>query len=113
MEVLDVIKKVVEDVKKNLIVVLIVGIIIFYEVCGYFGVGNILIMFVVEGIGVIVGGFVRVVFELVGLKDVRVKFLGFNNLRNMVNVIIEGFNFLKIVEDIVKFRGKKVEEFLG
>lgn len=79
--------KVVEDVKKNLIEVLMVGIIILYEIIGCFGVGNILLKFVFEGIGVIVGGFVCVVFEFVGVVDIFFKFLGFNILINMICVI--------------------------
>lgn len=45
---------------------------------------------VVFGIGVIVGGFVCVVFELVGIIDILSKLLGLNILINMVCVIIDG-----------------------
>lgn len=55
MEVPDAIKKAVEDAKKNLIVVPIVGTTIPHEVRGHFGAGNILIMPAVEGTGVIAG----------------------------------------------------------
>ena len=108
MEVPDAIKKAVEDAKKNLIVVPIVGTTI-----PHVGAGNILIMPAVEGTGVIAGGPARAVLELAGLKDVRAKSLGSNNPRNMVNATIEGLNSLKTVEDIAKLRGKKVEELLG
>ena len=73
MEVPDAIKKAVEDAKKNLIVVPIVGTTIPHEVRGHFGAGNILIMPAVEGTGVIAGGPARAVLELDGLKDVRAK----------------------------------------
>lgn len=89
VEILDVIRKVIEDVKKYFIEVLIVGIIILYEVIGDFGVLKVLIKFVLEGIGVIVGGVVRVVCEFVGIKDIRIKSFGFNNFVNVVYVIIE------------------------
>ena len=113
MEVPDAIKKAVEDAKKNLITVPMVGTTIPHEVNGHFGAGKILIMPAKEGTGVIAGGPARAVLELAGLTDVRAKSLGSNNPRNMVNATIEGLNSLKTAEDIAKLRGKKVEDLLG
>ena len=113
MEVPDAIKKAVEDAKKNLITVPIVGTTIPHEVNGHFGAGKILIMPAKEGTGVIAGGPARAVLELAGLTDVRAKSLGSNNPRNMVNATIEGLNSLKTAEEIARLRGKKVEELLG
>jgi small subunit ribosomal protein S5 len=113
MEVPDAIKKAVEDAKKNLIQVPIVGTTIPHEVNGHFGAGKILIMPAKQGTGVIAGGPARAVLELAGLTDVRAKSLGSNNPRNMVNATIEGLNSLKTVEEIARLRGKKVEELLG
>ncbi|MDR0880832.1 MAG: 30S ribosomal protein S5 [Clostridioides sp.] len=113
MEVPDAIKKAVEDAKKNLIIVPMVGTTIPHEVHGHFGAGKILIMPAQEGTGVIAGGPARAVLELAGLKDVRAKSLGTNNPRNMVNATIEGLRTLKTAEGIAKLRGKSVEELLG
>ena len=113
MEVPDAIRKAVEDAKKNLIKVPMVGTTIPHEVIGHFGAGKIIIMPAQEGTGIIAGGAARTVLELSGLKDVRAKSLGSNNPRNMVNATIEGLNSLKTAEEIAKLRGKKVEELLG
>lgn len=113
MEVPDAIRKAVEDAKKNLIKVPMVGTTIPHEVIGHFGAGRIIIMPAQEGTGVIAGGAARDLLELAGLKDVRAKCLGTRNPRNMVNATIEGLNSLKTVEEIAKLRGKKVEELLG
>lgn len=113
MEVPDAIKKAIDDAKKNLINVPMVGTTIPHQVKGHFGAGNILIMPAQEGTGVIAGGPVRAVLELAGLKDVRAKSLGSNNARNMVNATIEGLKSLRTAEDIAKLRGKKVEDLLG
>ncbi|MCT4508674.1 MULTISPECIES: 30S ribosomal protein S5 [Tepidibacter] len=113
MEVPDAIKKAIDDAKKNLIRVPMVGTTIPHQVKGHFGAGNILIMPAQEGTGVIAGGPVRAVLELAGLKDVRAKSLGSNNARNMVNATIEGLKSLRTAEDIAKLRGKKVEDLLG
>ena len=113
MEVPDAIRKAVEDAKKNLIKVPMVGTTIPHEVIGHFGAGRIIIMPAQEGTGVIAGGAARDLLELAGLKDVRAKCLGSRNPRNMVNATIEGLNSLKTAEAIAKLRGKKVEDLLG
>ena len=113
MEVPDAIRKAVEDAKKNLIKVPMVGTTIPHEVIGHFGAGRIIIMPAQEGTGVIAGGAARDLLELAGLKDVRAKFLGTRNPRNMVNATKEGLKSLKTAEDIAALRGKKVEDLLG
>ena len=113
MEVPDAIRKAVEDAKKNLIEVPMVGTTIPHQTHGHFGAGKILIMPASQGTGVIAGGPARAVLELAGLKDVRAKSLGTNNPRNMVNATIEGLKSLRTAEDIAKLRGKKVEDLLG
>ena len=113
MEVPDAIRKAVEDAKKNLIKVPMVGTTIPHEVIGHFGAGKIIIMPAQEGTGVIAGGAARDLLELAGLKDVRAKCLGSRNPRNMVNATIEGLKSLKTAEDIAALRGKKVEDLLG
>ena len=105
MEVPDAIRKAVEDAKKNLIKVPMVGTTIPHEVIGHFGAGRILIMPAQEGTGVIAGGAARDLLELAGLKDVRAKCLGTRNPRNMVNATIEGLKSLKTAEQVAALRG--------
>ena len=100
MEVPDAIRKAVEDAKKNLIKVPMVGTTIPHEVIGHFGAGRIIIMPAQEGTGVIAGGAARDLLELAGLKDVRAKCLGTRNPRNMVNATIEGLKSLKTAEQV-------------
>ncbi len=113
MEIPDAIRKGIEDAKKNMIQVPILGTSIPHEVKGHFGAGKVLIMPAVEGTGIIAGGPVRAVLELAGLKDVRAKSLGSNNSRNMVNATMEGLRQLKRAEDVARLRGKSVEEIMG
>ena len=113
MEVPDAIRKAVEDAKKNLIKVPMVGTTIPHEVIGHFGAGKIIIMPAQEGTGVIAGGAARDLLELAGLKDVRAKCLGTRNPRNLVNATIEGLKSLKAAEQVAALRGKKVEDLLG
>ena len=113
MEVPDAIKKAVEDAKKNLIHVPMVGTTIPHEVNGHFGAGKILIMPAKQGTGVIAGGPARAVLELAGLTDVRAKSLGSNNKQNVVLATIAGLQALRSPEEVAKRRGKSVEEILG
>ena len=112
-EVPEAIRKAVEDAKKNLVEVSIVGTTVPHEIHGKFGTGDVLIMPATEGTGVIAGGPARSVLELAGLKDVRAKSLGSNNPRNMVKATINGLANLRTAEQIAKLRGKSVEEIIG
>ncbi|SDC51235.1 SSU ribosomal protein S5P [Pelagirhabdus alkalitolerans] len=112
-EVPEAIKKAIDDAKKNLIEVPMVGTTVPHEVIGRFGAGNILIKPAVEGTGVIAGGPVRAVLELAGIGDINSKSLGSNTPINMVRATINGLSELKTAEQIAKLRGKSVEELLG
>ncbi|MDU1257782.1 MAG: 30S ribosomal protein S5 [Clostridium perfringens] len=113
IEIPEAIRKGIEDAKKNLVEVSIVGTTVPHEIHGKFGTGDVLIMPATEGTGVIAGGPARSVLELAGLKDVRAKSLGSNNPRNMVKATINGLANLRTAEDIAKLRGKSVEEIIG
>ena len=113
IEIPEAIRKGIEDAKKNLVEVSIVGTTVPHEIHGKFGTGDVLIMPATEGTGVIAGGHARSVLELAGLKDVRAKSLGSNNPRNMVKATINGLANLRTAEDIAKLRGKSVEEIIG
>ena len=113
IEIPEAIRKGIEDAKKNLVEVSIVGTTVPHEIHGKFGTGDVLIMPATEGTGVIAGGPARSVLELAGLKDVRAKSLGSNNPRNMVKATINGLANLRTAEEIARLRGKSVEEILG
>ncbi len=111
-EVPDAIKKAIEDAKKNLVEVPIVGTTVPHELIGKFGSASVMLKPAEEGTGLITGGSVRPVLELAGYRDVRTKVLGTNNPRNVVYATIEGLKNMQTIEQVAKKRGKKVEDIL-
>jgi small subunit ribosomal protein S5 len=112
-EIPEAVRKAIEDAKKKLIRVPMVGTTIPHRSLGIFGAGQVLIIPAAPGTGVIAGSSVRMVLELAGVKDVRAKSIGSNNAGNMACATIEGLRDLKTVEKISRLRGKTKEEILG
>ena len=111
-EVPDAIKKAIEEAKKNLITVPIVGTSIPHEFVGQFGSAKVMLKPAAVGTGLIAGGSVRPVLELAGYRDIRTKVIGTNNPRNVVYATIEGLKNMQTVEQVAKKRNKKVEDIM-
>ena len=112
-EIPEAVRKAIEDAKKKMIFVPMVGTTIPHRNLGVFGAGKVLLMPSSTGTGVIAGSSVRTVLELAGVKDIRAKSIGSNNAGNMAYATIEGLKNLKTIEEVSKLRGKTKEEILG
>ncbi|AUI72604.1 30S ribosomal protein S5 [Companilactobacillus alimentarius] len=112
-EVPEAIRKAVEDGKKNLINVPMVGSTIPHEVIGTFGAGRILLKPAEEGSGIAAGGAVRAVIELAGVGDVTSKSLGRNTPINVIRATIDGLKQLKTADDVADMRGISAQELLN
>ena len=113
VEIPEAVRKGVEDAKRHMIEIPLVGTSIPHEVEGKFGKGHVRMLPAEEGTGVIAGGPVRAVLEMAGIKDIRTKSYGSNNPSNFVKATLDGLSQLRTVEQIAALRGKSVDEILN
>ena len=111
-EVSDAVKKGIDEAKKNLIEISLRNDTIPHEVLGEFGAGKVLMKPAAPGTGVIAGGPVRAIVEVLGIKDIRTKALRSNNPCNVVRATMAGLKKLRNAEEIAAIRGKLIKEIL-
>jgi small subunit ribosomal protein S5 len=112
-EVPEAIRKGVEDAKKHLIKVPLVGATVPHEITRRFGASEVMLKPASAGTGVIAGGAVRSVVEAAGIRDLLSKSMGSTNPVNVVQATMEGLRAMRSADDIARVRGKTAEELLG
>lgn len=98
------ISKAVEQAKKHLVRIPITGGTIPHEVHGLFGAEHVLLKPAADGTGIIAGGAVRAVVELVGAHNVIAKTLGRGNPFNAVRATINGLQQLRDPQEVMRLR---------
>ena len=112
-EVPEAIRKGVEDAKKNLIKIPMVGTTITHEVRSEFAAAKVLLKPASQGTGVIAGGSVRAVVEAAGIRDILTKVHGSTNPVNVVRATIEALRDLSSAEEISARRGVPIRLFVA
>ena len=112
-EVSEAIAKAVEDAKKNLIRIPIDKGTLPHEQKGKYGGARVFLKPASEGTGIIAGGPMRAIFDVMGVTNVVAKSLGSTNPYNLVRATIDGLSKMSTPAEIAAKRGKSVEESLG
>lgn len=112
-EVPEAIKKSLEDARKNMIDVVLKGDTLHHGVIGRHGATRVVMKPASEGTGIIAGGAMRAVFEVLGVKNVLAKIQGSANPVNVVRATIQGLASITPPESMAAKRGKTLEELMG
>ncbi len=104
------IQKGVEEAKRAMFQVPMMGTTITHQVTGEDGAGRVLLKPAAPGTGVIAGGPVRAVVEAAGIKDILSKSLGSGNPINIVHAVVAGLRSLKQPAEIARLRGRDVKD---
>jgi small subunit ribosomal protein S5 len=112
-EVPEAIRKATEQAKRQMIrVPLREGRTLHHDMEGRHGAGRVVMRAAVPGTGIIAGGPMRAVFEMLGLQDVVAKSLGSQNPYNMIRATIDGLTKEQSPRSVAQRRGKKVADIL-
>lgn len=107
------IQKAMEKARKNMQVIPLNGVTLQYPVKGIHGAARVHMQPASEGTGIIAGGAMRAVLEVLGVKDVLAKCIGSRNPINVVRATINGLSSMSSPDYVAAKRGKSVEEVVG
>jgi small subunit ribosomal protein S5 len=107
------VQKAMEEARRNLIKVPLKNGTLHHTVHGRHGASKVMMIPAKPGTGVIAGGAMRAIFEVMGVTDVVAKSTGSSNPYNLVRATLDGLAKMTTASDIAAKRGKSVEEILG
>jgi len=106
------IQKAMEQARKNMVDVELSEGTLQYPIMAEHGAARVYMQPASEGTGVIAGGPMRAVFDVVGVHNVLAKCIGTNNPINVVRATIKGLSDMASPESVAAKRGKSVKEIL-
>ncbi len=107
------IQKAMESARKNMRRVPLNGETLHYAVTAEHGAAKVYMQPASDGTGIIAGGPMRAVFEVLGVHNVLAKCIGSNNPINVVQATIEGLSRMESPEQIASRRGKTLDEIVS
>ncbi|MDC0491336.1 30S ribosomal protein S5 [Paracoccaceae bacterium] len=112
-EVPEAIRKATEQAKRQMVrIPLREGRTLHHDVQGRHGAGKVVMRTAAAGTGIIAGGPMRAVFEMLGVQDVVAKSVGSSNPYNMIRATIDGLVNESSPRMVAQRRGKKVADIL-
>ena len=107
------IQKAMEDARRNMVAVPLNEGALHYPLTARFGAARVYMQPASEGTGIIAGGPMRAVFEVVGVHNVLAKSIGSTNPINVVRATIKGLQSMSSPAAIAAKRGKSVAEVVA
>ncbi|MGE0482931.1 MAG: 30S ribosomal protein S5 [Gammaproteobacteria bacterium] len=107
------IQKAMENARKNMTRIALNGSTLQYPLTGEHGAAKVYMQPASEGTGIIAGGPMRAVFEVLGVHNVLAKCIGTSNPINVVRATINGLRGMSSPDEMAAKRGKTVEEIRG
>ena len=107
------VQKAMEEAKRGMVKVDLNNGTLHHSVIGRHGAAKVLIQPASEGTGIIAGGAMRAIFEVMGVTDVTAKCIGSANAYNVVRATLNGLASTNSPASIAAKRGKTVEEIRG
>ena len=105
------VQKAMENARRNMVKVQIRNGTLYYPLIGRHGAVRVVMRPASEGTGIIAGGTMRAVFEVVGIRDVLAKVIGSTNPVNVVRATLQGLSSVSSPHEIAARRGKKPGSF--
>ena len=89
------------------------GRTLHHDIKGYYGAGKVLLRAAPAGTGIIAGGPMRAVFEVLGIQDIVAKSIGSSNPHNMIKATFSALGHIQAPRAVAQKRGKRVADVLG
>jgi len=107
------VQKAMEEARRRMVKVSLKNGTLHHAVTGRHGAATVLMQPASEGTGIIAGGPMRAVFEVMGITNVLAKCFGSTNPYNVVRATLNGLQAMNTPAEIAAKRGKKVEEIIS
>jgi small subunit ribosomal protein S5 len=107
------VQKAMEDARRNMVKVNLKKGTLHHAVIGRHGAAKVYMQPASEGTGIIAGGPMRAIFEVMGVHNVLAKCIGSTNPYNIVRATLNGLKQMNTPSEIAAKRGKTVEEIMG
>lgn len=112
-EVPTAVQKAMDEARRGMIKVSLNNGTLYHTVIGEFGAAKVLIQPAPEGTGIIAGGAMRAIFEVMGITNVTAKCIGSANPYNVVRATLNGLEAMNTPAEVAAKRGKTIEEIRG
>lgn len=107
------IQKALEQAKKNMVFIPLCGTTIYHEITWSYGASKVFMKPAREGTGIIAGGAMRAVFEVLGVHNILAKNIGSTNPSNTVRATIGALTSIGTPDYVAAKRGKTVNEIMA